>query len=88
MLDGRVDELKPGDEQYAFNHKSVWARMAIVAAGPMANFVFALFALWLMFMIGVPAVKPWWARCVHLHRGDGRGGTRHGDRRRRRRGDR
>ncbi|WP_429055388.1 sigma E protease regulator RseP [Aeromonas jandaei] len=58
MLDGRVDELKPGDEQYAFNHKSVWARMAIVAAGPMANFVFALFALWLMFMIGVPAVKP------------------------------
>ncbi|MCW0504630.1 sigma E protease regulator RseP [Aeromonas piscicola] len=58
MLDGRVDELKPGDEQFAFNHKSVWARMAIVAAGPMANFVFALFALWLMFMIGVPAVKP------------------------------
>ncbi|MGL5040301.1 MAG: site-2 protease family protein, partial [Aeromonas sp.] len=30
MLDGRVDELKPGDEQHAFNHKSVWARMAIV----------------------------------------------------------
>jgi len=23
MLDGRVDELKLGDEQYAFNHKSV-----------------------------------------------------------------
>ena len=58
MLDGRVDELKPGEEQYAFNHKSVWARMAIVAAGPMANFVFALFAFWLMFMIGVPSVKP------------------------------
>ncbi|MGL5225049.1 MAG: sigma E protease regulator RseP [Aeromonas sp.] len=58
MLDGRVDELKPGDEQHAFNHKSVWARMAIVAAGPMANFVFALFALWLMFLIGVPSVKP------------------------------
>lgn len=58
MLDGRVDELKPGEEQYAFNHKSVWARMAIVAAGPMANFVFALLALWLMFLIGVPSVKP------------------------------
>ena len=58
MLDGRVDELKPGEEQQAFNHKSVWARMAIVAAGPMANFVFALFAFWLMFMIGVPSVKP------------------------------
>ena len=58
MLDGRVDELKPGEEQYAFNHTGVWARMAIVAAGPMANFVFALFAFWLMFMIGVPSVKP------------------------------
>ncbi len=58
MLDGRVDELKPGEEAQAFNHKSVWARMAIVAAGPMANFVFALLAFWLMFMIGVPSVKP------------------------------
>ncbi|MBL0661448.1 sigma E protease regulator RseP [Aeromonas caviae] len=58
MLDGRVDELKPGEEAQAFNHKSVWARMAIVAAGPMANFVFALFAFWLMFIIGVPSVKP------------------------------
>ncbi|WP_430481220.1 sigma E protease regulator RseP [Aeromonas caviae] len=58
MLDGRVDELKPGEEAQAFNHKSVWARMAIVAAGPMANFVFALFAFWLMLMIGVPSVKP------------------------------
>ncbi len=58
MLDGRVDALKPGEEVQAFNHKSVWARMAIVAAGPMANFVFALFAFWLMFMIGVPSVKP------------------------------
>ncbi|MDX7826582.1 sigma E protease regulator RseP [Aeromonas caviae] len=58
MLDVRVDELKPGEEAQAFNHKSVWARMAIVAAGPMANFVFALFAFWLMFMIGVPSVKP------------------------------
>ncbi|MCX4032794.1 sigma E protease regulator RseP [Aeromonas caviae] len=58
MLDGRVDELKPGEEAQAFNHKSVWARMAIVTAGPMANFVFALFAFWLMFMIGVPSVKP------------------------------
>ncbi|WP_407161032.1 sigma E protease regulator RseP [Aeromonas caviae] len=58
MLDGRVDELKPGEEAQAFNHKSVWARMTIVAAGPMANFVFALFAFWLMFIIGVPSVKP------------------------------
>ena len=51
-------------EQYAFNHKSVWARMAIVAAGPMANFVFALFAFWLMFRSASRASNPWWARCA------------------------
>ncbi|MGB5854938.1 MAG: sigma E protease regulator RseP [Oceanisphaera sp.] len=58
MLDGRVDEVPEALKDQAFNHKSVWARMAIVVAGPMANFVFAIFAFWLMFLIGVPAVKP------------------------------
>lgn len=58
MLDGRVDEIPPGQRHLAFDSKSVWARMAIVVAGPMANFLFAVFAFWLMFMIGVPAVKP------------------------------
>ncbi|WP_107850556.1 sigma E protease regulator RseP [Oceanimonas marisflavi] len=58
MLDGRVDEVPPELADQAFNNKSVWARMAIVVAGPMANFLFAVFAFWLMFMIGVPSVKP------------------------------
>ncbi|PSJ46108.1 zinc metallopeptidase RseP [Zobellella endophytica] len=58
MLDGRVDEIPPEQRHQAFDSKSVWARMAIVVAGPMANFLFAVFAFWLMFMIGVPAVKP------------------------------
>ncbi|WP_445397401.1 sigma E protease regulator RseP [Zobellella sp. An-6] len=58
MLDGRVDEISPEQRHQAFDSKSVWARMAIVVAGPMANFLFAVFAFWLMFMIGVPAVKP------------------------------
>ena len=58
MLDGRVDEVPAELHEQAFNHKSVWARMAIVVAGPMANFAFAIFAFWLMFLIGVPAVKP------------------------------
>lgn len=58
MLDGRVDDVPAELQDQAFNHKSVWARMAIVVAGPMANFVFAVFAFWLMFLIGVPAVKP------------------------------
>lgn len=58
MLDGRVEPLAPGDEAQAFDHKSVAKRAAIVAAGPLANFVFALFAFWMMYLIGVPAVKP------------------------------
>ncbi|NHI01375.1 sigma E protease regulator RseP [Oceanimonas sp. MB9] len=58
MLDGRVDEVPAELADQAFDQKSVWARMAIVVAGPMANFLFAVFAFWLMFMIGVPSVKP------------------------------
>lgn len=42
----------------AFNNKSLWQRSAIVAAGPIANFVFAIFAYWVVYLIGVPAVKP------------------------------
>lgn len=58
MLDSRVEEVPAELHNQAFNHKSVWARMAIVVAGPMANFVFAIFACWLMFLIGIPSVKP------------------------------
>ncbi|WP_108652053.1 sigma E protease regulator RseP [Dongshaea marina] len=58
MLDGRVDELKEGEQAVAFDHQKVWKRMAIVAAGPIANFILAILAYWLVFMIGVPAVKP------------------------------
>ncbi|TMM44892.1 sigma E protease regulator RseP [Colwellia ponticola] len=58
MLDERVDEVKPEDKDKTFNGKSVYQRIAIVAAGPVANFIFALFALYIMFLIGVPSVKP------------------------------
>ncbi len=43
---------------YAFNRKSVWARIAIVLAGPLFNFLFALLAYWLMFMIGISGSIP------------------------------
>ncbi|MBU2869894.1 sigma E protease regulator RseP [Colwellia sp. E2M01] len=58
MLDERVDDVLPEDKNKTFNSKSLYQRIAIVAAGPIANFVFALFALYLMFLIGVPSVKP------------------------------
>lgn len=58
MLDERVDEVKPEQKHQTFNSKSVYQRIAIIAAGPLANFIFAIFALWLMYLIGVPSVKP------------------------------
>jgi len=58
MLDERVDDVPEHLVDGAFNRKSVLARIAIVAAGPLANFVFAVFAFWLMYLIGVNGIKP------------------------------
>lgn len=58
MLDERVEEVAPERRHQAFNNKKLWQRSAIVAAGPLANFLFAIFAYWVVYLIGVPAVKP------------------------------
>ncbi|RTR39260.1 sigma E protease regulator RseP [Shewanella canadensis] len=58
MLDERVEEVPDELKDQAFNRKSVWKRIAIVAAGPLANFIFAIFALYFMYLIGVPSLKP------------------------------
>ncbi|MGL6258192.1 sigma E protease regulator RseP [Vibrio sp. WXL103] len=58
MLDGRVDDVPASEQQFAFDKKPLLQRSAIVAAGPAFNFAFAIFAYWLVFLIGVPAVKP------------------------------
>ena len=58
MLDERVDEVHPEDKDKTFNSKTVYQRIAIIAAGPLANFIFAVFAFYLMFLIGMPSIKP------------------------------
>ena len=58
MLDSRVDDVAEDKADRTFNSKSVYQRIAIIAAGPFANFAFAIFAFYLMFLIGVPSVKP------------------------------
>lgn len=58
MLDERVDEIALEDKDKTFNSKTVYQRIAIIAAGPLANFVFAIFAFYLMFLLGMPSVKP------------------------------
>ncbi|MBS0908755.1 sigma E protease regulator RseP [Tatumella sp. JGM118] len=58
MLDERAGEVPAARLHEAFTRKTLSQRAAIVAAGPVANFIFALFAYWLVFMHGVPGIKP------------------------------
>ena len=58
MLDDRVDDVLEQESHKTFNSKSVYQRIAIVAAGPFANFGFALVAFYFMFLIGIPSLKP------------------------------
>jgi regulator of sigma E protease len=57
MLDGRVDEVGTKDLPVAFDQQPLGQRMAIVAAGPIVNFIFAIFALMLVGMIGEQKAK-------------------------------
>ena len=58
MLDEREGEVAPQERHRAFNNKSLGQRFAIVIAGPIFNFIFAVFAYWIMFMIGITGLKP------------------------------
>jgi regulator of sigma E protease len=42
----------------AFNRKSVYQRMAVVIAGPMANLLLAVLLYWLLFSLGMTGLKP------------------------------
>src|SRR5256714_5096383 len=44
MLDEREGPVAPAESARAFNRQSVWKRFAIVIAGPLFNFVFAVLA--------------------------------------------
>jgi regulator of sigma E protease len=50
------DDVKPADEAKSFSRKPVWVKMAVVAAGPVGNLVFAVAAFWTVFLGGVPAL--------------------------------
>lgn len=53
MLDEREGEVAPHELERAFNRKPLAVRAAVVVAGPLANFLFAITAYWLMLMMGV-----------------------------------
>jgi regulator of sigma E protease len=52
MLDETEGEVPASQREQAFNRKSVWQRIAVVAAGPLANIVLCVALLWAMFVIG------------------------------------
>lgn len=58
FLDSREGPVDPADEGRAFNHRPVPWRIAVLLAGPLFNFLFAIFAYWLLSMDGVPALRP------------------------------
>jgi len=58
MLDEREAPVAPDQLSESFNQKTLGQRSAIVAAGPLFNFIFAVAAFWLMFMIGIPESRP------------------------------
>jgi len=58
MLDEREGEVAGHEQHRAFNRKPVWQRMLIVVAGPLANLLLAVLLYCVLFMYGVPGLKP------------------------------
>ena len=58
LLDEREGPVAPEHLSQAYNRQPVWRRVTVLLAGPAANFLFAVCAYWLLFVVGVPALKP------------------------------
>ncbi len=58
MLDEREGPVDPAERDRAFNTQTVGKRIAIVLAGPMANFLFAILAFAGMYMVGITDLRP------------------------------
>ena len=58
MLDEREGPVKAAERNRAFNRQSVYRRFAIVAAGPIANFLLAIALYWGLFVAGSDELRP------------------------------
>ena len=58
MLDEAEGEVAPHERARAFNRQGLPVRIAVVCAGPLFNFLFAIGTYWAMFLIGVSGIKP------------------------------
>jgi regulator of sigma E protease len=58
MLDERDELVTPAERSQAFNQQPVGKRIAIIAAGPIANLILCLVFYWGMFVVGKPDLVP------------------------------
>lgn len=59
MLDEREGSVSPDEKHLSYNSKSVWQRIAILAAGPIANFLLAVLIFWVvLFSNGTTGISP------------------------------
>lgn len=58
LLDEREGEVAPEDLPRAFNRQAIWRRAVILFAGPAFNLLFAAVAYWIVFVAGIPGLKP------------------------------
>ncbi|QHF43558.1 RIP metalloprotease RseP [Pseudomonas sp. S35] len=58
MLDEREGEVPADQLDQSFNRKTVRQRIAIVAAGPIANFLLAMLFFWVLAMLGSEQIRP------------------------------
>ena len=58
MLDEREGSVPDAERHRAFNQQPLWARTAVVVAGPLANFLLAIVAYWIVMMIGISGIAP------------------------------
>ena len=59
MLDEREGNVDPSERHRAFNVQPVWKRFLIVLAGPLFNFLFAIFAFAATYIVGIDSVRPY-----------------------------
>ena len=58
FLDGRNGSIDPKDEGRAFDQRPIRSRVAVLLAGPIFNFLFAIFAYFVIFSNGIMTIKP------------------------------
>lgn len=58
MLDEEEGPVSPAEQSFAFNHQPPWKKIAIAFAGPLFNFIFAFFAIWVVLVVGMTSLAP------------------------------